>query len=97
MLIVDKKTGKPFTGTDHKMSVICGVGGYTCFSRIRLSARGRVVWEYPYATYMAHVPMVVGIDAAYLNTVLASTCTFAIDTSPVIDKSFVANSGLDYR
>ncbi len=29
MQIVDKETGKPFTGADHKMSVICGVGSYT--------------------------------------------------------------------
>ncbi len=97
MQIVDKKTSKPFTGADHKMSVICGVGGYTCFSRIRLSARGRVVREYPYSSYMAHIPMVVGIDAAYINTVLASTAAFAVDTTPVIDTSFVANAGLDYR
>ncbi|MCP3686724.1 MAG: hypothetical protein GY861_29145, partial [bacterium] len=46
---------------------------------------------------MAHVPMVIGIDAGYMNTVLASTAAFSIDTDPVIDLTFVANAGLDNR
>ncbi|WP_297312345.1 hypothetical protein, partial [Neptuniibacter sp.] len=97
MQIVDKSTGKPFRGLDHKMAVICGVGGYTCWSRIRLTARGKPIKDYPYAAYMAHVPMVVGIDAGYMNSVLASTATFSIDTDPVQDESFVANTSLDNR
>ncbi len=97
MQIVDKETGKLFTGVDHKMSVICRVGGYTCWSRIRLSAQGRVIKDYPYASYMAHVPMVVRIDSGYLNTVLASTAAFAVDQAPVIDISYVANARLNYR
>ncbi len=84
MQIVDKESGKPFTGADHKMSVICGVGGYTCWSRIGLSAQGRIVKDYPYASYMSHVPMVVGIDSAYLWSILASMVAFAVDIAPVI-------------
>ncbi len=97
MQIVDKNTRKPFKHLDHKMAVICGVGGYTCWSRIRLTARGKTIKDYPYATYMAHVPMVVGIDAGYMNSVLASTAAFSIDTDPVHDESFVANAGLNDR
>ncbi|WP_297329966.1 hypothetical protein, partial [Pseudoalteromonas sp.] len=74
-----------------------GVGGYTCWSRIRLSARGRVIKDYPYAGYMAHMPMVVGIDSGYLNTVLTSMAAFAVDQAPVNDLSYVVNAGLDYR
>ncbi len=97
MRIVDNETRKPFTGANHKMSVICGIGGYMCWSRICLSARGRVVKDYPYATYMAHVPMVVGIDSSYLNTVLTSMAAFAIDQAPITDFTYTSNAGLDYR
>ncbi len=93
---VDKKTKEPIK-TDEKMAVICGAGGYTCWAQICVTARGRIIKEYPYAAYMAHVPILVGVDAAYISTVLASTTAFAVDTFPVIDKSFVANLGLDYR
>ncbi len=97
MQIVDKETSKPFTGADYKMSVICEVGGYMCWSRIRLSAHGRVIKDYPYASFMTHVPMVVRIDANYLNSILASMVAFAVDTAPVIDLSYIANAGLSYR
>ncbi len=97
MQILDKSTRKPFRGLDHKMAIICGAGGYTCWSRIRLTARGKTIKDYPYAAYMAHVPMVVGIDAGYMNSILASTAAFSIDTDPAQDESFVLNSGLNDR
>ncbi len=79
------------------MAVICSVGGYTSWSRIRLTARGKHIKDYPYATYMAHVPMVVGIDPAYLQPILANTAAFAIDTYPADDISYATNEGLNFR
>ncbi len=93
---VQAQTVDPSKKVGEKVAVIAGFG-YTMWDKLRLTAHGKVIKEWNYSAYAAHVGTICNMDSNYISTVLASTSAFSIDTTPVNDATFEANQGLAAR